>query len=113
MTVFLLVFLYFLFALSGVRAAAVPDGAPIDLLMMIVMAMTATAWVTMDARKAGKPIIRSFHWVIFLTWPLAVPIFVIRSRRWVGLLLVLLHGAMLLLVYAASFFFVAVLAARA
>ncbi len=103
MSKFLLGYLYFLFALSGARSAAVPQGAPIDLLINLTIATVATMWSVQDSRALGEPIPRSFDQIIFLTWPLAVPIYLIWSRKKRGLLLVVVHGALLSLTTVMAF----------
>jgi hypothetical protein len=64
----------------------------LHLLLWVLPAWSATYWCVLDARKLGRPIVQSLHWIIFLTWPVAVPTYLVFSRRLRGLGIALVHG---------------------
>jgi hypothetical protein len=99
--------IYLLVAILGAMQA-IPtiflDRSPVFLwLIPIMMAYTATYWCVVDSRILGRPIVQSLHWIIFFTWPLAVPIYLIYSRGGRGLVLVILHTIGLIVVCNIAF----------
>ena len=66
------------------------------LLFAAAFAVTMTYWCIVDSRVAGRPILHSFYWLIFLLWPIAVPIYLIWARGLRGLGFALLHAIGLL-----------------
>lgn len=73
--------LVLLLALASARTAIVAAG-PIDLLLNVVI-NCGVAWVCMfDARVLGKPLPALIPLVLFLTWPLSIPVYLIWSRGW-------------------------------
>ena len=90
--------MYLLAAGGSVIAILRPEGAT-RLLLSIAMCSIMTYWCVVDSRIRGVPIVRSLHWIIFFTWPLAVPIYLTWSRGLRGFGWALLHALGL---YAAS-----------
>jgi hypothetical protein len=76
---------YAAFALQGALAGA-PDG--LQLVASFSMASAATMWCTVDAAARGDYYPHSLRWVTMVVWPLALPTYVIQTRRWRGLLMV-------------------------
>lgn len=75
-------------------------------LVGLVWALCLTLWCRIDAILAERPLPTLSLWVVFLFWPIAVPICVIRIYGVLyGLLLVFLH----LMIYAIAYAFPAVL----
>lgn len=66
-------------ALWGVRHAFVIDRR-IDLLFSVAMAICATLFCIADSRVRGKPLLHSYYWLIVITWPVAVPLYLVFSR---------------------------------
>lgn len=90
---------YVLFALTGARAAVATERGLSDLVIGLLVAIAVTKACVMDSRLVGKPLPRAARWVMFLMWPLAVPVYLLWVRGWAGLGWVALHGvAMLVLV---------------
>ncbi len=71
---------YVLAALWGVRLAFVVDRR-IDLLFSVAMAICATLFCIADARVQGKPLLHSYYWLIVITWPVAVPLYLVFTRE--------------------------------
>ncbi len=51
----------------------------------------ATSACVADAELLGRPLALSIQGFMFFTWPIAVPIYLIWSRRLLGLAIVLAH----------------------
>ena len=93
--------LYGLAAVGGVRAALLPpERSYSGVLWSLAMGLLLALLVMADAQVLGKPLPQSAGWLILFFWPLAAPGCVIALRRWRGLVIVLGHGALLLVVYA-------------
>lgn len=60
--------------------------------LVLACASTATLACIEDARSRGRPILTSVHFLIFLTWPMAVPIYLVQSRKWRGAVLSIGHA---------------------
>lgn len=70
-----------LLALASARTAVVAAG-PIDLLLRLAITC-GVVWVCMaDARLLGKPLPALIPMVMFFTWPLSIPVYLIWSRGW-------------------------------
>ena len=88
----LLLGFYLLAAIAGIMGTGQLRSGVVHFLFSIMAASVATYWCVLDARILGRPIVQSVHWIMFFTWPLAVPIYLIRSRGLRGLGMVVLHG---------------------
>jgi len=83
--------LYALAALWGLINVGYSTSGPLTLVFGATFASTITYWCIVDARIAGHPILYSFYWLIFLLWPLGVPIYLLWARKLRGLGSALLH----------------------
>lgn len=98
-----LISLYLLAVLAGVRATALPQRSYLsDLLLQLEAAIVITQLCVVDARLLGRPLVHAAQWVMFLSWPLAVPIYVLWSRKLRGALLLLAHVILLYVAYYAG-----------
>ena len=89
---FVLVLAMYLLAAGGNMIVVLrPEELLVRLLLPVAMCSIMTYWCVVDSRMRGSPIVHSLHWIIFFTWPIAVPIYLIRSRGLRGLGLALLH----------------------
>ena len=61
-------------------------------MLPLAMCSVVTWWCVVDSRMRGSPIVQSLHWIIFFTWPLAAPVYLIWSRKLRGLGWCLLHA---------------------
>jgi hypothetical protein len=73
--------LYLLFILSAVAQVTRPESGRSVLLLWALTASTASYWCVVDSRTIGRPVVQSLHWIIFFTWPIAVPIYLVYSRK--------------------------------
>ena len=74
------VFIYLLIALWGVRRALLQEMRPIDLIICVTISFLMVQFCVIDSRIRGKPVLHSFRWMIFFTWPISVPIYLLWSR---------------------------------
>lgn len=74
-TAYLLAFLYGLYA-------AFEQRPHVDLLFAVTFAFVMAYLCIVDARLRSTPLAHSYHWLIFFTWPLAVPVYLAWSRKW-------------------------------
>jgi uncharacterized membrane protein (UPF0136 family) len=95
---------YLLGALWGFHNALNLHSDPIGLVLSLVTSMVLTALCVVDSMVIRKPILATFRWVMFFTWPVSVPAYLVWSRRLRGLGLALLHAGLLCVVYLVGFF---------
>jgi len=87
-----LVAYYLLAWICGIRNGWIGEWPLFDLVFSVAMAIVIGWWAIADARYRGRPIpLLSRVWFFLLTG-LVVPVYVINSRGWRGLGLVVLHG---------------------
>jgi hypothetical protein len=72
--------------------------------------MTMTYWCIVDSQIRGFPLLHSFYWIIFFLWPVAIPVYLIWSRKLWGLALTIinaigLYGTILVSNHLAGYFF--------
>jgi hypothetical protein len=95
-------------ALSGFSFAVLLDGVVetgyvplvVRVFAALPMAAAATMWCIVDASSRGEYYPHSFRWLTMITWPVAVPVYLIRTRKSRGILLAL-SGLMAVLVLGA------------
>ncbi len=97
---FLVACLYALAALWGVAQARAPVNGVLYMLAALSMALAATLWAVNDARCRGKWLPHIVQFLMLLTWPLALPIYLVLSRKLRGVGLAILHAVAL---YAVMF----------
>ena len=73
-------------------------------LFALVIASAATLWAVSDARLRGHSILNIVQFFIFVSWPIAVPIYLVWSRGLRGLGLSLLHGVGLTVALCIGFY---------
>jgi hypothetical protein len=66
-----------------------------DVLFPWLVAFTLVIACSTDARIVGKPVPNIVQFLMLITWPLAIPICLIWTRRWWGVLWVLVFGVTL------------------
>lgn len=79
----------------------------------LVMGMSFAVWAAVDAKYQHRPLPTLSLWVVFLFWPIAVPVCVVRLYGWIaGLVYVVLH-VLLLIIFIYGPWLLATLAAEA
>jgi hypothetical protein len=94
--------LYFLMATSG-TAEVLTSGQGLCLLINLLVASTATTWAVLDSLGAGRPLLHSVQFVIFISWPVALPIYLVSTRGLRGLGLSCLNAIGLIATFAVFF----------
>lgn len=90
-TRYLLIAMYLLAVVSGLRAVYDATETNLDLLLPIVSAICLGWWALVDARRCGHPIPPLSRPWFFLFAGLVVPGYVLWSRKWRGAGWLVLH----------------------
>ena len=69
-----------------------PTNGLLYLLLCAAIASAMTGWCVADSRILGRPLLPVLQMITFFTWPVAVPMYLMWSRRFRGLGLALLHA---------------------
>ena len=94
--------LYLLWAASGIAQGL---SLPPDWLLWLQAALAAavmTTWCAVDAARRDRPLGPARLALILVSWPVAVPIYLLVSRGWKGLFIALGHAIAMSLVYLAT-----------
>ena len=76
---FPLVALYVATVAWGVTQCFTQNGG-VYYLFALFMASMAAMWVVFDARHRGKPLVSVVQFLVFIFWPIAVPVYLIATR---------------------------------
>ena len=87
---FLIAMFYVAAVIWGVHAA-IGQPSILDVALPLLTGFLATSACVADAELLGRPLALSIQGFMFFTWPIAVPIYLIWSRRLLGLAIVLAH----------------------
>jgi hypothetical protein len=88
---FLILLLYVVVALIGIRYGVHPEVRAYDFINAIVLALVFTQLCIVDSRIAGKPLSIFSYWLVFIFYGIAVPICVVRAHGTKGLLIIIAH----------------------
>ena len=91
---------YLTFVFVMFRAGFAPQEAASDILYAFALAVFVTMAGVADSAMLGRPIAFEVRFPFAITWPAALPIYLLRSRGWWGVVVVL---AILGLVIGTSF----------
>jgi len=92
---------YVMVASWTLSAGLRPELERLQLLLAVAVACAVTAWCALDSQVLGRPIPRTFYFLIFFTWPAGAPIYLIWSRKSLGMALAVAHGLGLMSVWLA------------
>ncbi|MEE8450726.1 MAG: hypothetical protein V3R99_02395 [Thermoguttaceae bacterium] len=106
----LLVSLYVFFGASAICQALSPRSLLLAFVFPVAIASTVTFWCVVDSRILGRPMLRVLQMLTFFTWPIAVPLYLVWSRRLRGVGLVFLHALGLMATLFIVFYVTIVLA---
>jgi len=74
------------------------------ILVNIGLAVTTTLLLITLSQLKNRPIIRSFHWIMYMTWPIAFPVCLIKLYKWKGIGILLISIiAVFAVVFAGSY----------
>ncbi|MBN1359300.1 MAG: hypothetical protein JW993_01855 [Sedimentisphaerales bacterium] len=79
------------------------------LVLALATQLGFMCFCTVDARLAGRPLLRLARIGVFFGWPIGVPIYLLWARGLRGVVTLLLHGVLLLLCLCGSGLLVAYL----
>ena len=71
---------FLLFVLAVVRGYMLVEPGLVDVFLSIALAVIAVKFCIVDYRMRGRTLVRSYHWLIFFTWPMALPVYLLCSR---------------------------------
>jgi len=71
-------------------------------LASVLIALFAASWCVVDARRRGKPLLSIVQLIIFVTWVIAVPVYLIATRNVRGFGYALLHAIGFMLIASAG-----------
>lgn len=108
----LIVSLYILWAASGITQGLSAPPSWLLWCQALLVASVVTTWCAVDARSRGKPIVPVLQMLLLFTWPITAPIYLIRSRGWLGLAIAIAHSAGLMGTLLAAFYASVALASR-
>lgn len=77
--------IYLLFGLHAVRRAMFEDMRPADIAVTLALQIILTTFCIVDSKCRGKPLLHSFYWIIFISWPVSVPIYWVWTRGLKGI----------------------------
>ncbi len=95
--------MYLISVVGSVIGVFRPEESVIGVVPQVAICSIMTYWWVVDSRVRGFPIVQSLHWIILFTWPIAVPIYLIWSRKLRGLGLVFVHAIGLFAVGLAAY----------
>lgn len=93
----------------GVVGAITANHDGLVFLLELLVGSGAAWWVVLDARERGNPILHILQLILFLTWPIAVPLYLMTSRGFRGLYLSVAHFVGLVLIQSTGLFLAAIL----
>ena len=89
----------------AVSASTGAEGSALPIVVLtIAFSIVAVATCNADARQRGSPLPHSLQYVMLMTWPLAIPVYLIETRRWLGLVWSALWSTTLVLCAVAGAF---------
>lgn len=71
---------FLLFLLACVRGSLLDGPGLVDVFLSMGMGVIAVKFCIVDYRMRGSSLVRSYHWLIFFTWPFALPVYLLCSR---------------------------------
>jgi hypothetical protein len=72
-----------------------------DIAVSLAMSVVMVQFCIVDSRCRGKPLLHSFYWIIFFSWPLSVPVYWLWTRGIRGIIWAALFAISLEAVYIA------------
>lgn len=96
----LIVSIYLLWAASGIMQTLASPPAWLLWLNALLAASAVTTWCVVDAKHQGQRIVQVLQVLLFFTWPVGAPVYLVRSRGWFGAFLAIVHSLGLAFTYA-------------
>lgn len=83
-----------IFPVSGISQIAFRFLAPAAIAMLLITI----------SQIINRPIQRSFHWLIYIFWPVLSPVYIIRFYKWKGLAIATLAIIVYLITMSAGYY---------
>jgi len=96
--------LYVAVAIWGIVQYVAAGNGIVLLCYNIIVASIATTWFALDASGRHRFIPDIVYYLVFIAWPVALPIYLIYVLGWRGLGWTLLHTFGLLVAYSIGFY---------
>ena len=87
-----LVFLHFIAATWGIHLVANYGERQWEFMFSYAAGFAIVLACAADAQIVGRPLLRIIQLVMFFTWPIAAPAYLVSRRRWWGLLWVFIFA---------------------
>jgi len=69
---------------ASAKHLSVPGNSSV--IYPLVFSLLLTGWVRIDRRMRGLSVPFEFDFFVYFAWPVFVPYYLFRTRRWIGLL---------------------------
>ncbi|WP_406694836.1 hypothetical protein V5E97_27715 [Singulisphaera sp. Ch08] len=99
----MLVLLFAVSVLGGLHNALTWESEGIKLALTFLTASVVTQCCIADSKVIGKPILLSFQWLMFLSWAISAPMYLVWTRRFRGLGLAIGYVLLYLIVQYLTF----------
>jgi hypothetical protein len=93
---FALILAFHLLMLSHFHSLFWPGQAELELLLMFAVPFVVTSACVVDGRIVRHPVPHGAQLGILFTWPITAPVYVLWSRGAWGMVVLLIHAAILL-----------------
>lgn len=93
---------YLLLAMWCLPAALATGGPRHEFLLGVSLAFVVSTTCLVDARIVGRGLVCPARAALFVAWPFAMPVYVLWSRGWWGLVVLLILGGAALAVAFSS-----------
>lgn len=100
---FLIVLVYLVTSMFGIRFALPLYMGLRGYLYNLVIGIIIAYICIIDSQISRKPLPTSTYWLILIFYPISIPICLIRSHRFKGILIFAIHLIGIVLIFSASF----------
>ena len=83
--------IYYIYAVRAIFNLS----TPIDLLIPFIICAFSVGIAAREYECHNKTLITSFKWLIFFSWPILIPIILLKLKRFKGILFIALHSLLL------------------
>lgn len=86
---------HLLIGMEFLRAAFTTSISEFDSAFGTLLAISVTMACVADSAALGRPMVHGARFPFLVVWPLTVPVYVLRSRGWWGIAVLIMHMAIL------------------
>ena len=99
-----LIVLIILLCFSSGWFCVVPVPSRLQLLISVATSAAVAMLLITISQLINRPILRSFHWLIYFFWPVLFPVYIIRFFKWKGLGIIILVSLLYILIMNAGYY---------